>query len=81
VRWVQHKHGAGVPNLGAVKAALKFGWEEYEGEWDELRRMTQDDLVLRLRHQATGTRKGSEAHQVPSARPPECGGPGPTGVP
>ena len=53
---VKKKHG-GVHDSSSLKASLNFSYEEYKGEFDELRRMTQDDLVQKLRQQGADHRK------------------------
>ena len=58
--WVRFELHGGVRNQHggcSAKASLNFDWEEYKDERDELRRMTQEDLVQRLRQHAKGTRK------------------------
>ena len=55
---VRHKKGSGsVHDLSSVKASLNFVWEDYEGEFGQLRRMTQDECVQKLKQQGGHKRK------------------------
>jgi hypothetical protein len=48
---VRNMSGGGVHDASSAKDSLNFAYDEYEGEFDELRRMTQNDLVQKLRQQ------------------------------
>jgi len=48
---VINKRGGGVHDSSNIKASLNFAYDEYKGEFDELRRMTQDELVQKLRQE------------------------------
>ena len=57
---IVRKAGGGMHDSNSVKASLNFAYEEYKGEFDELRRMTQDECVQSLRKQAMHKRKRPE---------------------
>ena len=64
---VRNKHGGGgrgVHDTSSVKASLNFAWDEYESEFGVLRRMTQDDLVLKLKQQGGSKRKRPDSALV-----------------
>jgi len=54
---VRKKPGGSTYDWSSVKASLNFAYDEYEGEFDELRRMSQDECVQSLRQQGVGKRK------------------------
>ena len=54
----RQQHGGGVHDTSCnFKASLNFAWEEYGGDFDELRGMTQEECVQSLRQQAKAERK------------------------
>ena len=59
---VRNTHGGGgVHDSSSVKDSLNFAYDEYEGEFGELRRMTQDEVVQKLRPQDGNKRKRPES--------------------
>jgi len=58
---VRNKPNSGVHDSRSVKKTLNFAYDEYMGEFDELRRMTQEECVQSLRQQAKDKRKRPES--------------------
>ena len=54
---VKNKRHGGVHDSSSLKASLNLSYDEYKGEFDELRRMTQDELVQKLKQQGGDKRK------------------------
>ena len=54
---VRNKRHGGAHDSSSLKASLNFSYDEYKGEFDELRCMTQDELVQKLRQQGGAKRK------------------------
>jgi hypothetical protein len=50
---VRKKPGGGVHDSSSVKALLNFADDDYESEFDEMRRMTQEECVLAMRQGLT----------------------------
>ena len=72
----RNKQSGGVHDSSSVKASLNFADDEYEGEFDELRRMTQEDLVQKLKLQGGDKRKRKRPEAVADTRLALVGGGG-----